>query len=101
MKASGQITDTKLSQDDVPKSISRSTTFHKNEFELDILLNHLKTIAEQVAEDLDFYNMEAKTITVQIKYSNFQTKSKCKTFNFYVNNPKDLFNISKDLFLTL
>lgn len=101
LKASGKYSDTQLSADDVPKSISRSTTFHKIEFELDILLDHLKNIAEQVANDLAFYNMEARTITIQIKYANFQSRSKSKTFSFYIFNIKDLFNISKDLFLSL
>lgn len=100
-KATGESEDTLDFDWDIPKSIGKSITFNQNEFEIDVILNHLKNLCEEVTQELDSYRMIFKTLTIQIRYDNFSTKSKSKTFNVYIDNFQSMLSFAKNLFFDL
>ena len=81
------------------KSISSERTFATDIAAKDILLDVLREQVEDVAQRLRMDDLEAKTITLKLRYDDFRTITRSKTFRHSTNTTKQLWEEGKEVFL--
>jgi len=79
------------------KSISRNITFEKDTSDWDLVLKVLDRLCEQVHKELRENNFLFKTITVTVRYENFETHTHSKTLPFLTNRLEDFKKASHEL----
>ncbi len=62
----------RVSRDEMPKSISKETTFLEDTADPDILDGHLWRLAEQVSDRAKAKDLAGRTVTLKLKRGNFQ-----------------------------
>ncbi len=63
----------------IRKSVGKETTFTEDVLSLDFLIEKLNVLAEQVLANLVEYQLQAKTITIKVKYANFQQVTRAQS----------------------
>ena len=61
------------------KSLGKETTFSQDMMDVDELLSQLESLAEIVFDRLQKLQLEARTLTVKVKYANFQQVTRAKS----------------------
>ncbi|MEM2280634.1 MAG: DNA polymerase IV [Candidatus Bathyarchaeia archaeon] len=79
------------------KSISRDITFPEDTSDFSQVLNTLDALAEQVHKDLLEQKLYFKTVTVRVRYENFETHTHSKTLPFITNRLQDIQKTAKEL----
>lgn len=69
-----------------PKSVGRSRTFERDIKDLRVIRRQLYDLAEDVVRQLKEHDLRARTITIKVRYSNFQTITRSIT----IDTPTDL-----------
>lgn len=72
------------------KSIGAEHTFFKNVIETDELQRHLDSVICKVYRRMEKAGILGKTITIKIKYNNFQVQTISKTFREYIRDRDQL-----------
>jgi len=81
------------------KSISSEQTFATDITDKDVLLDVLLNQVEDVAQRFRIDDLEAKTITLKLRYDDFRTITRSKTFDHSTNITKSLWEEAKEVFL--
>jgi DNA polymerase-4 len=81
------------------KSISSEQTFATDISDKDILLDVLLSQVEDVAQRLRINKLEAKTITLKLRYEDFRTITRSSTFDHPTNVTKILWQEAEQVFL--
>lgn len=81
------------------KSMSRETTFMTDTFDLDSLTTTLYQLTERVGADLRGAGKLARSITLKIRYADFNTVTRSLTLKQGVDSDRDIFNIAQKLLL--
>ena len=63
----------------VRKSISSETTFMKDLIDMDVLLKSLESLADNTIQTLTEKQLSARTLTIKVKYEDFQQVTRSKT----------------------
>lgn len=63
----------------IRKSLGKETTFSTDMMDMDELLSQLESLAEIVFERLQKLQLEARTLTVKVKYANFQQVTRAQS----------------------
>jgi DNA polymerase IV (DinB-like DNA polymerase) len=79
------------------KSISREVTFEEDTSNFDFILNALDGLSEEVCKDVLRQNLYFKTVTVKVRYENFETHTHSKTLPLITNRLQDLRKTSREL----
>ncbi len=79
------------------KSISHETTFEEDTAEAETVLKALEALSEAVCRETLNQNLFFKTVTVKLRYENFETHTRSKTLAFMTNRPQDLKKTAKEL----
>jgi nucleotidyltransferase/DNA polymerase involved in DNA repair len=79
------------------KSISRDTTFPEDTADFHQVLNTLDKLAEEVHNDLIKQQLLFRTVTVRVRYENFETHTHSKTLPFITNRLQDIQKTAKEL----
>jgi DNA polymerase-4 len=79
-------------------SISNSQTFDNDEYDISNMKSVLKILSNSVSYRLEKAKNKAYTFTVQIKYSNYHSVSRCRTLNNPINNAKEMYLLLEDIF---
>jgi nucleotidyltransferase/DNA polymerase involved in DNA repair len=79
------------------KSISRETTFEEDTSAFSLIANTLDKLSEDVLNDALRHNLYFKTITIKIRYENFETHTHSKTLPLISNRLQDLNKTAKEL----
>jgi len=79
------------------KSISRDTTFEVDTSNFEFVLSTLDGLSEEVYKDVVRQQFYFKTITVRIRYENFETHTHSKTLPFITNRLQDLKKTAREL----
>jgi len=82
------------------KSISRETTFEEDMSDFEFILNNLDGLSGDVHKDVLRQNLYFKTVTVKVRYENFETHIHSKTLPFMTNRMEDLKKTAKELLHT-
>ena len=80
------IDDTPVVTEWEPKSVGRSSTFERDIKDLRVIRRQLYDLTEDVVRQLKEMDLRAKTITIKVRYSNFQTITRSIT----IVTPADL-----------
>jgi nucleotidyltransferase/DNA polymerase involved in DNA repair len=79
------------------KSISRDVTFEEDTLDSTFVQNTLDRLSEQVHGDAVKQHLYFKTVTVRVRYENFETHTHSKTLPFITNRVQDLQKAAKEL----
>jgi DNA polymerase IV (DinB-like DNA polymerase) len=79
------------------KSLSRETTFELDTIDTDIIHETLQDISEDLHQELTASQLTFKTITIKVRYENFETHTHGKSLPFFTDRLKDIRNNAIDL----
>ena len=93
------IDDREVESNREAKSISSEQTFATDIIDKNVLLDVLLHQVEDVAQRLRMDNLEAKTITLKLRYGDFRTITRSNTFDHPTNITKILWQKAEQVFL--
>ena len=96
-RAQGQ-DDSSVVVENAPKSISSEETFDKDISEVQELYSELWKLTQSVSKSLVHQQISAKTVTLKIRYSNFETISRSVSNHEFTSDVNVLFGFAKRLF---
>jgi DNA polymerase IV (DinB-like DNA polymerase) len=79
------------------KSISHETTFEEDTADAATVLQALDMLSEEVCKEVLNQSLFFKTVTVKLRYENFETHTRSKTLLFMTNRQQDLKKTAKEL----
>lgn len=79
------------------KSISNETTFEKDIEDSEAIMKAMDELAIAVAKKAEEQKLFFKTVTIKVRYENFETHTHGKTLAFLINHHKDLQKTSREL----
>jgi DNA polymerase IV (DinB-like DNA polymerase) len=79
------------------KSISHETTFEEDTDDAETVLNALNTLSDDVSKEAADQRLFFKTVTIKLRYENFETHTSSKTLPFMTNRPQDLRKTAREL----
>jgi DNA polymerase IV (DinB-like DNA polymerase) len=79
------------------KSISHETTFEEDTDDTEAVLKALGALAVDVSREVTEQKLFYKTVTVKLRYENFETHTRSKTLVFMTNRLQDLEKTAKEL----
>lgn len=83
----------------VRKSIGKERTFSDDVADLDWIRFFLEGLSEKIAILMQDMNAAGKTITLKVRYGNFETVTRSHTLNYFTNKKEELAEVSKKLLL--
>jgi DNA polymerase IV (DinB-like DNA polymerase) len=79
------------------KSISHETTFEEDTADAKTVLDALDWLSEEVSKEATDQNLFFKTISIKVRYENFETHTRSKTLPFMTNRLQDLKKNAREL----
>lgn len=79
------------------KSISHETTFEEDTLDTNTILQVLDGMSEEVSKEAQSQQLFFKTVTIKVRYENFETHTRSKTLQFMTNRAQDLKKNSREL----
>jgi DNA polymerase IV (DinB-like DNA polymerase) len=79
------------------KSISRELTFQQDIDDIESVLKTLDTLSQEVCQDALEQGFSFKTVTIRIRYTNFETHTHSKTLPFITNRLQDIEKTTRKL----
>jgi DNA polymerase IV (DinB-like DNA polymerase) len=79
------------------KSISNETTFEKDIEDSKAIMQAMDELAIAVARKAEEQKLFFKTVTIKVRYENFETHTHSKTLAYQINHQKDLQKTSREL----
>jgi len=79
------------------KSLGKETTFREDILDVDELLRHIDGLAEKVFERLNAQDLQPKTITLKVKYSNFKQVTRASTQAEVIHNLEAIKPVLREL----
>ena len=81
----------------IPKSIGNETTFKEDIAEKSLLQEKLLNLSKKVAYRLQNKELKGKTITLKLKYEDFEILSRSKTIKEYLDQGEDIYQVADNL----
>ena len=81
------------------KSVSHETTFEEDTADSAVILQTLDELCDMVQKETINQHLLFKTVTVKIRYQNFETHTKSKTLPYLTNRLNDLKKTAKELLI--
>ncbi|MFA7056439.1 MAG: DNA polymerase IV [Candidatus Cloacimonadales bacterium] len=85
--------------DQVRKSIGKENTFRNDVDDLRVLFNHLQGIVTKLTAHISQEEIEVKTLTLKLRYENFDTLTRSKTLTAYTADFNVLLKESRRLLI--
>ncbi|MGD0070146.1 MAG: DNA polymerase IV [Candidatus Bathyarchaeia archaeon] len=82
------------------KSVSHETTFEEDTADSAVILQALDALCVEVQKATENQHLLLKTVTLKIRYENFETHTKSKTLPFLTNRLYDLQKTARELLST-
>ena len=82
------------------KSVSHETTFEEDTADSAVILQALEVLCVEVQKATENQHLLFKTVTLKIRYENFETHTKSKTLPFLANRLYDLQKTARELLST-
>jgi DNA polymerase IV (DinB-like DNA polymerase) len=79
------------------KSISHETTFEEDTDDAEAVLKALDALAAEVSKEVIEQKLFFKTVTVKVRYENFETHTRSKTLAFITDRLQDLQKTAREL----
>ena len=81
------------------KSYGKESTFYQDIGDVNVMIEYLSKTAKRISENLKAKNLKARTITVKIKYEDFELNTRSKTLYQATSDYKTIFKTSQDLLI--
>ncbi len=81
------------------KSIAAERTFSEDIRQIDFLLEKLALVVKELLRRINKSNILGRTVTLKIKYSDFQVQTRSKTVDNYLSNEEEFMDIVQSLLL--
>ncbi len=81
----------------IRKSIGAERTFERDLDDERQMIFALREIAEKVAERMERKNLMGKTLTLKIKYFDFEMNTRSRTTNHFINSTDEIFDAASEL----
>ncbi len=81
----------------IRKSLSNETTFATDIDDIEELHRYLAVLSKEVADDLRDKKLSGKTVTIKVKYDDFQQVTRSKTFNQAVSDYEQVYSVCTNL----
>ncbi|WP_080904472.1 DNA polymerase IV [Parabacteroides sp. Marseille-P3160] len=91
------IDDRQVEPNRIHKSIGAETTFAEDYDSIDVLKEQLKEIAEDVIRRINKHSFQGRTVTLKIKYADFRTITRSRSFQFPVTDYDSLYKNGTEL----
>lgn len=88
------IDDGEVNNDREPKSIGKESTFSDNLTSENDVIKALRLLAQKVMFNLKRKQKHGKIVVLKIRYENFETITRRKSFPDYIKNEEELFQIA-------
>ncbi|MER2063923.1 MAG: DNA polymerase IV [Alkalibacterium sp.] len=88
------IDDSEVRNDREPKSIGKESTFAQNLVTENEIIGALRELSSKVMKNMKKKQKHGKTVVLKIRYEDFQTYTRRKTFPDYIDNEEELFQIA-------
>lgn len=79
------------------KSLGEEETFQQDLLEIPAIEFYLRQCAHNVFEQLTKEGKQARTVTLKIKYHNFQTITRRRTLENYIHSGDEIFEVAREL----
>jgi len=79
------------------KSVSRENTFEEDTADFDLIFETLDELSREIHEELAERKLLFKTVTIKIRYENFETHTHGKTLPFFTNSLQRLKKTAREL----
>ena len=89
--------DREVKPERIRKSFGAECTFEEDIFQYKILHDKLKSIAEDLGQRLVKHGISGKTVTLKIKYHDFELKTRCAGFSSHKSSSEEIYTITKNL----
>jgi len=70
----------------VRKSVGKEKTFKEDVTDLKWIIYYIKKIAKKVSDSLKARNLNGKTVTLKVRYADFETITRSVTLNSFINS---------------
>lgn len=81
----------------IRKSIGKERTFTEDVDDLNWINNFLDELASKVAESMNKKNAAGKTVTLKVRYDDFETLTRSTSYSHYINEAHDISETAKQL----
>ncbi len=81
----------------IRKSIGKERTFSEDVDDLNWINNFLDELASKVAESMNKKNAAGKTITLKVRYDDFETLTRSTSYSHYIDDARDIAETAKQL----
>lgn len=81
----------------IRKSIGKERTFSEDKDDLQWIHSFLEELAEKVAASMEKKKAAGKTVTLKVRYDDFETHTRSTSFSYYINEASDIAEIAKQL----
>jgi len=89
--------DREVKPERIRKSFGAERTFEEDIIQYKMLHDKLKSIAEELGRRLEKYGISGKTVTLKVKYHDFELKTRCAGFSSHKSSPEEIYTITKNL----
>jgi DNA polymerase IV (DinB-like DNA polymerase) len=79
------------------RSISRESTFQEDTTDFEAVLKTLDRLSEEVVEDVLRQHVQFRTITIRVRYENFETHMHGRTLSFITNRLQNVEKTAREL----
>lgn len=84
------IDNRKVKTDRIRKSIGKERTFTEDVDDLGWIQNFLTELAGKVSTNMEKKNAAGQTVTLKVRYDDFETITRSTSFSHYIDNPDDI-----------
>lgn len=81
----------------IRKSIGKERTFAEDKKSLKWIHNFLEELAQKVSESMQTKPVSGKTVTLKVRYDDFETVTRSTSFSHYINDAEDIADTAKTL----
>ena len=81
----------------IRKSYGKERTFSDDMGDLDWIHNYFDELSQSISEGMKKINAAGKTITIKVRYKNFDTVTRSQSISHHTNDPNEIATISKQL----
>lgn len=90
--------NSEVKPDRTRKSVGAENTFRDDLTKDEEMLDEIERIVKSVVRSLARVDRKGKTVTLKIKYHDFENKTRSKTVEHYIESKEDIFAVARELY---
>lgn len=91
------VDNSEVAEKGVVKSVGRETTFEEDTSDFNLVFETLDKLSQEICEEVAERKLLFKTVTIKIRYENFETHTHGKTLSFFTKNLQSIRKTAREL----